>query len=83
MRTNWKSNNFTKESTKTSKGSVMAFVQKSVEESMKKFVRDKKRKRDESHFNTENIAKSSGDDDFDIDGFNDIVLSSDDDKSDT
>lgn len=64
------------------KASVMALIQKGVQDSMKQLLKNKKRKRDESNFNAETAddAESEANNSIDLDEFDDIVLSPDEDE---
>jgi hypothetical protein len=81
---NWKTKQSDKDSKKSStKASVMALIQKGVQDSMKQFLKNKKRKRDESNFNAETAevdAESEANNSIDLDEFDDIVLSPDEDE---
>jgi hypothetical protein len=81
---NWKTKQSDKDSKKSStKESVMAFIQKGVQDSIKQFLKNKKRKRDESNFNAETAeadAESEANNSIDLAEFDDIVLSPDEDE---
>jgi hypothetical protein len=68
-----------KPSSKETKATVMSLVEKSVKASMKKLLTNKKRKLSETNFNIETSEKEGKA--FDIDDFENIELSSDEDSS--
>ena len=83
-RSKWeqKGNNNNKKSfSKDTKASVMSLVEKSVKASMKKLLsNNKKRKLNETNFNVEEALEKEGES-FDIDDFENLDLSSDDESS--
>ena len=83
MRSKWeqKGNTNKKFASKDTKATVMSLVEKSVKESMKKLLSNgKKRKLNETNFNVEEASEKEGDT-FDIDDFQNLDLSSDDESS--
>jgi hypothetical protein len=83
MRSNWeqKGQNNKKPFSKDTKATVMSLVEKSVKASMKKLLStNKKRKLNETNFNIDEASEKEGEA-FDIDDFENLDLSSDDESS--